>query len=363
MKKRGRPRLSPGKKILFALFTLALIFGGMEGLLRICGFEYASVPKYLSFHQDRYMFAEGARTFERDPNLFWRLVPNQKELGINPQGFRGTPFTTIKKPGVKRILCLGCSVTFGLHEPKAYASYLEERLNQPGAEKAFEVYNMGVPGYSSFQGLRLLETKALDYNPDLITVFFGWNDHWLMKSLPDREQKPPSTLAKTLDRSRLYQFLFYLYMEFRAKNIQSTFSPDDLRVSQMDYSINLKKIIDITREEDIDIVLVTAPTSIRDKNDIPGFLIRDDLILEGMDLPALHESYNWMVRTLSEHRKLPLADCAKALEPDVQALMMKDGIHPNEEGHKRIAEVIYRTIQEAYPDFLADKKNTSREEK
>ena len=355
MKKREKSRLRPGKKILFSLITLALLFGGMEGLLRICGFEYESIPKYLSFHQDKYMFVEGARTFERDEYLFWRLVPNQKGLGINPQGFRGTPFTAIKKPGVKRILCLGCSVTFGLFEPKSYASYLEELLNQPGGEKAFEVYNMGVPGYSSFQGLRQFETVGLEYAPDLITVFYGWNDHWLMKTLPDKKQKPPSTLAKTLDQSRLYQFLFYLYMEFRTKNIQHEFRTEDLRISPLDYMDNLTEFISIARGNGIEIILVTAPTSIRGMEDTPGFLIRDGLILEGMDLPALQESFNIRVRTLSNHYKVPLADCAKALEPDVQALMMEDGIHPNEEGHKRIAEVIHRTIQEAYPDFLADK--------
>lgn len=358
--KRSKSRLSRRKKVLFSAVTVLLIFTGAEVTLRVAGFEYDTVPSYMSFRQDRYMFGdERVRTFERDDYLFWRLVPDNPQMGVNPQGFRGRPFERTKDPGSMRIVCLGCSVTFGLHEPRSYASFLEERLNPHEKEAPVEVFNMGVPGYSSFQGMRLLKSRAVEFEPDLITAAFGWNDHWLIMSRPDREQKPRPWFVKALSASRLYQVLHCAWMEFREQNLTRETGPKDLRVSLKDFEENLREMAAFARERGAKILFVTLPTSIIDKSDTPGYLIKDGLLDARQDLPSLHASYNEAVRGVAKETGALLADCDEALRADVRALMMKDGIHPNEEGHRRIAEMIHETLAESCPEFPGAESSTS----
>ena len=46
---------------------------------------------------------------------------------------------------------------------------------------------MGVHGYSSLQGLRLFQKQGRLLAPDIVTLYYGWNDHWLT-DVPDRQQ-------------------------------------------------------------------------------------------------------------------------------------------------------------------------------
>ena len=357
---KGRmKRLSRRKKFFFSIVTVLLIFTGMEGVLRFAGFEYDTVPSYISFRQEGYMFGDDkVRTFERDDHLFWRLVPNNPRMGINPQGFRGRPFKEERDPGMKRIVCLGCSVTFGLYEPKAYAYFLEEQLNTCGGKDRVEVYNMGVPGYSSFQGLRLLKSRAMDFNPDLVIAAFGWNDHWLIMNRPDKEQKPRPWTVKALSASRLYQLLHRTWWEFREQNLDVGVRADDVRVSLTDFEENLRKMASRAREKGANTLFVTLPTSIIDREDTPGYLIRDGLLDARQDLPSLHASYNEATRRVAKEVGAFLADCDRVLSPDVRALTMRDGIHPNEDGHRRIAKLIHDILAESCPELWAAGSST-----
>lgn len=108
------------------------------------------------------------------------------ETHISRQGMRGAEVAKAKPEGVRRILCLGDSRTFGycVKEDETYVAQLERTWNQSHPETPVEVLNAGVHGYSSFQGLRYLEKSGLDYDPDVVTVAFGFNDR---RYAPDAE--------------------------------------------------------------------------------------------------------------------------------------------------------------------------------
>lgn len=90
----------------------------------------------------------------------------------NTQGFRDKEIT-IKAPNTYRMLVIGDSFTFG-HGissndntyPKKLESYLKN-IEGPTKTK-FEVFNLGVKGYSPDQEYRLITTKLASYEPDLI---------------------------------------------------------------------------------------------------------------------------------------------------------------------------------------------------
>jgi lysophospholipase L1-like esterase len=104
----------------------------------------------------------------------------------NERGFRTPPFDEEKAPGVFRIVCLGDSSTFGLNVeqedayPQVLGRLLEERF--PGR---FEVLNLGVPGYTTRQGLELLRRQVVAVEPDLVTFAFGTNDQFFRGPLSD----------------------------------------------------------------------------------------------------------------------------------------------------------------------------------
>ena len=56
-----------------------------------------------------------------------------------------------------------------------YPYVLEQQLSKD-ENKTYEVINSGVPGYSTFQELRYLQTRGLELKPDLIVLQFCLND-------------------------------------------------------------------------------------------------------------------------------------------------------------------------------------------
>jgi lysophospholipase L1-like esterase len=109
----------------------------------------------------------------------WKRSRATYSVLINPQGYRERPFGPKQTP---RIVALGDSSTFGwdVEAKDAWPKVLESVLNAEG--RPAEVLNLGVPGYSSHQGLLLLP-EVWGLEPDLLIVAYGRNDE--MAAAPD----------------------------------------------------------------------------------------------------------------------------------------------------------------------------------
>jgi lysophospholipase L1-like esterase len=133
------------------------------------------------------------RLFEADPLLFWRMRPNIDRLwwdgtivSTNERGLRHPEPIGPKRAGVRRIVCLGDSVTYGTRVPYAasadtapapgapYPRLVESLLRERGQQA--EVIAMAVPGYSSHQGLAWVRRDLRSLDPDVVTICYGWND-------------------------------------------------------------------------------------------------------------------------------------------------------------------------------------------
>jgi hypothetical protein len=92
---------------------------------------------------------------------------------INELGFRGEEIDFDKPPGIRRILCLGDSFTFGegVREENAWPQRLG-RAAGPG----FEVINAGVQGYSLDHEATLLFLYVRKMKPDIVVIGFFMND-------------------------------------------------------------------------------------------------------------------------------------------------------------------------------------------
>jgi len=103
---------------------------------------------------------------------------NKDGLQHNMHGYRGRLIPVKRTPGVKRILCLGGSTTYGwkvASPDQSYPAYLEKILNEEGNQK-YEVINAGIPWGTSAEHLTHYHFKFHFYDPDLVVINAGGND-------------------------------------------------------------------------------------------------------------------------------------------------------------------------------------------
>ncbi len=121
-----------------------------------------------------------------DPVLIYELLPGSAcrrdgvHIAINSQGFRDDEFPRHVPARAKRIVVIGDSVAWGwgVEMAQVFPQRLEERLRQQSAPRQPPpiVYNLAVDGYTTEQEIRLLETRGLALDPDLIIVSYVMND-------------------------------------------------------------------------------------------------------------------------------------------------------------------------------------------
>ena len=94
-------------------------------------------------------------------------------ITTNSLGLRG-PELAPKPPGVRRVLALGDSFTFGhaVEAAEAWPAVLEQLLNARGGAR-WEVVNAGVGGYGTGQELLLYDELESRLQPDLVVVGFA----------------------------------------------------------------------------------------------------------------------------------------------------------------------------------------------
>jgi hypothetical protein len=354
-------RISTRKRILFASVPFLMLVGLAEIVVRVTHLA-ESCPNRFSDSQ----------VWICDPVLQFRLDPNLDILGgrISSDGFRTHVFEP-KRAGVYRILSLGDSGTFGQIQrgesygyvnnpyPLALEKLLAERIG-PGR---FEVLNAGVPGYNSYQGLMLLRGKLRGLDPDLITVRYGWNDHFLSETPPGQSpyRESDSKLVVALEdlalHTALYPFVRRLGFEWRARRGQG---PEALReafarqtqwsptVPLPDYEHNLRRIVEIGRARGAQVWLLTSPYNPTPSEAARNFMAVNNRI--GFDeLMAVHDQYNDATRAVGRELGAPVIDMAAIYQdnrdnPEFHLFVDSDVPHPSQWGQNLEADTLYRAL-------------------
>jgi lysophospholipase L1-like esterase len=217
------------------------------------------------------------------------------EVKTNSAGFREDELPTEKSPSAFRIICLGDSWTFGANvdQEAAYPERLRALIEQEFPDAGLELLNLGVLGYSSYQGLELLKRVVLDLEPDLLLIGFAMNDAnvagWRDKDwFGDQEEVPRKPISELigefLDKVECYRLLQYVALiiryrswsigDYMQKLAASAGTPDEAwfggignqsadyevleeytRVSPPDYEENLREMIRLARSRDIGVIL------------------------------------------------------------------------------------------------------------
>lgn len=191
-RRRRRFRLAA---MLLPVVALAVV----EGTLRLAGFEAPLEGSPLRFFNQQGCDQHGLDAMmAADPVLFWRLRPGWTSRSgddkVASTGFR-SEFARTKAPGVRRVVCVGDSSTYGLYVPatSAWPSVLGRRLELAQGAGKWEVLNLGVPGYTSCQVRRLLDADVAQLAPDVVVAQVGGFNEWVPAvRLTDREQGRPA---------------------------------------------------------------------------------------------------------------------------------------------------------------------------
>ncbi|MFV1951534.1 MAG: SGNH/GDSL hydrolase family protein [Nitrospinota bacterium] len=185
----------------------------------------------------------------------------------------------LQSKGTLTIVTFGDSVTAGFGVGKNFSDYLKERLNHMFPESNIRMINSGVYGESAGKGLLRIEKDVLRYNPDLVTINFGLNEI-------------------------------------------------KLGISKKEFTGNIQSMIErIRKDTDSEIMLLTTNMTAND-------------ILSAHLIPI-----NSALRDISRKMKVGCADVYAAWEDKVKSgvpprSLLVDSVHPDETGHRLIAETI-----------------------
>ncbi len=186
-----------------------------------------------------------------------------------------------------KIICFGDSVTgvyYHSGSRRAYTDMLGIALKKSYPQAKLTMINAGISGHTTVNAISRIKKDVLKHQPTLVTIMFGLNDM--------------------------------------------------TRVPLEKYEANLKSIVQQCRSIDAEVLLCT-PNSVVSTSGRPT----KKLI-----------AYCEVVRKVSKELHVPLCDCYEQMqqirnknEQDWK-LLMSDTIHPNMDGHKRMAEMIAKSI-------------------
>jgi lysophospholipase L1-like esterase len=367
-KNATRPPLTLRKKILFSALTVLAVFAALELGLRLARIGAPPVVGSLRFGYDTGIpiydsdgiLREGepyrdVPLFEADPVLFWKPIANTPFTGID--GLRlETPQSSLKQEGVYRIGVIGDSCSF-LGE-KLYPNRFGELIREQ-EERQVEVINASCPGYTSFQGAGRL-ADLWRWQPDVVVVYFGWNDHW--KSLNGQTDRQLAERQLLSDKARSWLGMSRIYWcmyTFRTKLAPLT-SPNraPVRVTLEDYRENLEAILHSAEEHGCQTLFITAPSAFLE-GQLPtwaysffGQIYRMSP-QEVSEIPATHSRYNDVVRQVAaSNANAVLVDVAAEWSTPAEIekhpeRFRGDRIHLKEAGHQAIADQLYRQWSEA----------------
>ena len=143
-------------------------------------FRFQKPPVYL--HEQGHEVTGHRYVF--DEKLGWRNVPGWKAttfgkpLTISSQGFRDRHYSLAKPPGIKRMLVLGDSFTwgYGVGDQEIFTEVLERELNSRGQE--WEVINTGVSGWGTDQEYLFFRNEGRHFEPDFVVLAYYLGNDW-----------------------------------------------------------------------------------------------------------------------------------------------------------------------------------------
>jgi lysophospholipase L1-like esterase len=307
--------LSWPARLLLAAFGILLALGTGEAALRATHFHFDLIPALEFGWPDPVTMRDA---YIGDPDLVWVTRNYHDALRSAHSAHPAVVF-------------MGDSCTqFGSYPSKTIAA-LEAAGSTltPGAK-------LGVGGWSSTQGLVQLRRDVIPLHPKIVTIYYGWNDHWKAMGLTDPEIMRADRLRALADHLRLAQLWIKLEVGFAAHR-----TPVPNRVPIQEYHSNLLHMASEARAAGITPMFITAPSNHVAGHE-PAYLAKRELRTLS-ELVPLHAAYVQATREAAAAAGAPVCDAAAAFAalPGRHDLYFReDGIHLTLVGDVEMANIL-----------------------
>lgn len=333
LRRRGIAGTAFYRNACLAILPTFVGFAALEGALALCGVHPVSdaAPIIVTGKDANQAIPESGGVL-RDPELLFAFKPGVMwdRFPINSHGFRTHEFAVPKPEGLVRVVCLGDSCTAQGHPP--YSERLDECLKaDPPGGRDWEAVNLGVFGYSSAQGAAVYRRWASRLGADVVTLYFGWNDHWTEHSVTDRQRMASRMgpfAAKNLEafrRKRLYNALSHAVSRMRGGGEGRSATDSRVpRVPPVEYAGILKRLIADIRANGAVPLVLTAP-----RRSLTDTLVKSGHARSPAEAESLHDRYVELTRQVAAEEGADLLDLAAIIADPAydEGYFMEDGIH------------------------------------
>ncbi|MFZ5477525.1 MAG: SGNH/GDSL hydrolase family protein [Myxococcota bacterium] len=359
--------MTRGRKLAFALATLAILVGVFEVVARVAGVCACKPPEPSVGTWDE---------MQADTRYLWRLTPGHEMQGpggtvtrINELGLRETFLPRPKAPNERRIVTTGDSSVYGWGIPQGqtYQERLEQALKQRWPQYHFEVINLGVPGYSTVQSLRLLEDVGWRYEPDVLVISNVFSDCNIDAFQDERALSLVSPEESPLRASRTYCAIWNGYASWYA-----TYNQERNRVLMpgipryMELKEKVDQVVDLSRVPIDDYVAnleaMRAAAAARGARVVVAPLAQEWDVgrwtVPGMPKPSPGQVFPWTpyreaMKAFAERHQLGFVSMPEAFAAvqGPKERLFSDPVHPGPDG----AAVMARALADFFarrPDVL-----------
>lgn len=315
-------------------------------------------------------FDAGFFLYRPDPFCGYALVPDAEISHLtqrtrnNSLGYRSREIAAEKPRDVFRIAVVGGSAAYGhgLNDGETWPDQLQIVFDRVAPGKV-EVLNASVDGYSSLQCLTSFATRLLDFSPDLLLCYLGWNDakYWgvlgrsqgsVGTGLVERKNDP-SPWQQRLHKSSLYLTVGAIREKMSAwlgsagagaENSQTAAGgaePEGEAFAKAVFARNLRGLAALGRANGVvvcfvnELNLLSARMQPGEETKVMWFLPKERLRSVLSEVQATMES-------VADRERCAFLDLNRVVRPDLS--LLSDHVHPTPRGARAIAEAVYRFL-------------------
>lgn len=310
----------------------------------------------------------GELGYKQRPNVEFSYNTGAKATA-NSQGYRGPVVPDQKPPGTFRIILLGGSTThgWGVKDDETIDAFMREELARQFPDRKFDVINLALDGYDSYQLVERLKADGLRFEPDLAIVNTGINDvrNARFSDLKDRDPRTlvwrpvlnrlraeeerggPSLWTRIKHHSLLARLPgFVAKTKFQRKEMETAqvARPHDDVLGY--FERNLRRIARVARDHGVSLVYSTPPSSLDSNYHPDARPARTYWIVDAATTQRYREKLADRMRSVV--RELEEIQPIRYVSQELSADLFIDDAHLTPEGNRQMARAF---IEAARPFF------------
>lgn len=254
------------------IFMTVVFFLLFEVIARIGMAVYTKNKEYLTyFHKFEpiKVYNLKMKSYLKGKDLYYKGISNltysddnNYTVTYNSKGYRTAEFKKTKS--LLRIACFGGSSTWGAgnNNDETWPFYLQQYIDGSFSNK-YKVINAGFGGYTTSLILNLIKNEFVNYNPDMIVIYSGYNEHTGGQPVLFSNNPKNQVLLHNIHRFFSKKSVFYyIFHKFCSKGNPLDIIGTGSQISRT-YTKNMEEIIEICEANNIKLVIVKQPLYVK----------------------------------------------------------------------------------------------------